>query len=390
MLPTRLPSAALPADVLDARDAMLRDVALLVGTESSSSDLVQLARCREVLEDLVVSRLGHPDARTLHPGGPRGDTLELTYAGAAEGSVLLVGHYDTVWPTGTVAEWPLKPVAVEGKGECLTGPGAVDMKAGIVVAIWSVLLARAAGADLPTVTLLFNADEEIGSLSSREVIEQVAARHDASLVFEGGLEGAVKTGRKGVGLFEVTCEGIEAHAGNFPEQGASAISAMADVIPRIDALADAAAGTTINVGTIRGGSGTNVVAGSCTVGIDVRVTGPEEQERVDAGFAALAATDPRVRVEVSGRWNRPPMRLTEASRSLLEDLRAAAGRCGYDLRGVSVGGASDANFISAAGGAVVCGVGPSGGGPHARHEFVEVASILEQTALVRAYLAGGR
>lgn len=384
--PHRLPADALPAAVVAARDAMLADTALLVGTESSSRDLAALAGCREVLEDLVERRLGTPDRRVLHPGGAQGDTLELTYRGSAAGTVLLVGHYDTVWPTGTVAGWPLAPVEVEGRGECLTGPGAVDMKAGLVVAIWSLLLAREIGSPLPTVTLLMNADEEIGSLSSRPVIEEVSGRHDVTLVFEGGLDGAVKTGRKGVGIVEVTCVGIESHAGNFPEQGASAISAMAGIVPRLDALADPDAGTTVNVGTIHGGSGSNVVAGRCTVGVDVRVTSVAEQDRIDAGLADLAAEDPRVRVEVEGRWNRPPMELGGPGAALFEDLAAAADRLGYALQEVAVGGASDANFIAAAGGAVVCGVGPGGGGPHARHEFVEVASILEQTALVREYL----
>lgn len=386
MHPHRLRADAVPADVRAALPAILQDVALLVGTESSSDDLEALAACREVLEDLVVRRLGRPDRRVLHPGGARGDTLEMTYTGDGSGSLLFVGHYDTVWPTGTVAGWPLAPVEVEGRGPCLTGPGAVDMKAGLVVAIWSLLLARDTGAPLPTVTLLLNADEEIGSLSSRPVIEEVSGRHDASLVFEGGLDGAVKTGRKGVGIFEVTCHGIESHAGNFPEQGASAITAMAGIIPGIDALADREAGTTVNVGTIRGGSGTNVVAGRCTVGIDVRVTSAAEQDRIDAGLATLVGPDPRVRVEVEGRWNRPPMEPGGRSAALFAQLAAAAGRLGYALQGVSVGGASDANFIAAAGNAVACGVGPGGGGPHARHEFVEVASILEQTALVREVL----
>lgn len=386
MIPHRLPASNIPHDVQEVRESILADVDTLVSTESSSYDLDALAECRETLENLMRQRLGDPDSRSIHPGGEHGDLLEMTYSGNLPDRVLLVGHYDTVWPTGTCETWPLHHVQVPGRDECLSGPGAVDMKSGIVVAMWSLVLARSAGAALPTVTFLFNADEEIGSPSSRAVIEQTALGHDASLVFEGCVDGAVKTHRKGVGIFTLTCTGVESHAGNFPEQGASAITAMAELIPQLNALADPDAGTTINVGRIEGGTGSNVVAGRCTVKVDVRVAAEAEQARIDRGLAQLRPNDSRVDLDITNGWNRPPMTMTDASLPLFEQLQDAANRLGYRLGGASVGGGSDANFISASGGAVVCGLGPDGGGPHARHEFVEVSLILEQTALVRQFL----
>lgn len=385
---------------------MLADLAELVACESSSYDPDALARCREVLESLVERRLGPPDERALlacprpsaRQTGPDqtdaaqaadavtpGDVLTMTYRGTAPGTVALVGHYDTVWPTGTGAHWPLAPTTTPAGRRAQSGPGTVDMKAGLVVAIWALRLAREAAA-VPTVMLVMNGDEEIGSVGSHDHIAALADQVDAALVFESSADGAVKTGRKGIARFEVRCEGIEAHAGNDPEAGASAISALAELIGRLDALADPAEGTTVNVGLIDGGSGVNVVAGRARAQLEVRVTSAAERERIHRALAGIAPADPRVSCTVTGAWHREPMQLTDASAILLDSLRASARGLGAELADVTVGGGSDANILSAAGVPVICGLGPSGGGDHARSEHVDLDSILEQTALVSAWL----
>jgi glutamate carboxypeptidase len=233
---------------------------------------------------------------------------------------------------------------------------------------------------------VFNGDEEIGSLSSRPVIERVGTLADATLVLEPGADGAVKTGRKGIGIFDVVATGVESHAGLDPEAGASAIHALAEFITAATAVADPARGTTINAGLVDGGSGTNVVAGQATARFDIRVETAAEQQRVDAAFDAITVSDPRVQVKVEHGWNRPPMTLTPASAPLLEVARSVAGELGQPLRDVSVGGASDANFVAGLGKPVLCGLGAVGFGAHARGEFIYADSVAPQTALVAGML----
>lgn len=384
--PHRLQPEAVPPAVREAEPEMLADLAALVAQESSSYDAQTLLTCREAVETLVTDRLGAPDERAVLECTTPGDVLTMTYRGTRSGTVLLVGHYDTVWPTGTGAHWPLTETSTAAGRRALTGPGTVDMKAGLVTAIWAVRLARQTGRALPTITFVFNGDEEIGSVGSHDHLAALAPTCDAALVFESSADGSVKTGRKGIARFEITCHGIEAHAGNDPEHGASAISALAGLIGRLDALADAEQQTTVNVGLIDGGSGVNVVAGRAHAQVEVRVTSAQEARRIDAALAALTAADPRVRTEVTGAWHREPMQLTDASATLLERLRAAAQTLGYELADVTVGGGSDANILSACGTPVVCGMGPSGAGDHARHEHVDCDSILEQTALTMSWL----
>ncbi|MGO4424805.1 M20/M25/M40 family metallo-hydrolase, partial [Streptomyces sp. MCAF7] len=289
------------------------------------------------------------------------DTLTLTYngTGAGPGHVALVGHYDTVWPTGTLAGWKQPEPDGDGDGdgdgrEKLSGPGIFDMKTGLAQGIWALKLARESGVPVPTVTFLFNGDEEIGSLSSRPVIEEVAWKADVTLVLEPTAHGAVKTARKGSGIFQVIATGVEAHAGLAPQDGASAITALSEFVLAAAAVAAPERGTTVNTGLIKGGSATNVVAGRATAGIDIRVTTQEEQDRVDAEFDAIEVGDPRVNIEIVRDWNRPPMTLNAASAPLLDLAREVARAQGRELSDTAVGGASDANFVSALGLPVLC------------------------------------
>ncbi len=362
--------------------AMVADIEMLVNYETPSRGLDLLNTAAAAIENWMRERLGEPEFAVRHQTHGYGDVIDMGFAGTGETPVLMVGHYDTVWPAGTLAGWPF---TIRGDGTA-TGPGAYDMKAGLVTAVWALRALREAGIPHPPVRFIFNGDEEIGSPASRPVIEQAAARAKATLVLEPGVGWDVKTERKGVGAFTVSVTGVESHAGNEPLAGASAIHALAELIPVLVEAQDHAAGTTINVGVIEGGTTRNVVAGRAHCVADVRASTALEAERVEGVFAALAVRDPRISVQISGGWNRPPMQLTEASRPLWEMARDLSGMLREPLAGISVGGGSDANFIAGLGLPVLDGLGASGGGPHARHEHVVLADVPDRAALVAGVL----
>ncbi|RSM74515.1 peptidase M20 [Amycolatopsis sp. WAC 01375] len=355
---------------------MLDDLRTIVELETHSYDKPMLDKGLDTIRSWVFDRLGAPDTEARHTDLVRGDVLELSYAGTAPGTVLLLSHYDTVWPTGTLAEWPYADE--DGR---ISGPGAFDMKLGLVQSVWALRGLRELGLPHPSVKFLFNGDEEIGSPHSRPYIEAASEGALATLVFEASLDGKLKTARKGVGLFDVTVTGVEAHAGLDPYAGASAIHALAEVVGRLVSAGSREHGTTVNVGTISGGTGRNVTAGNAVCGVDVRVAEPSEMDRIDEVFAGLAATDPRVTVAVEGEWNRPPMTPNDPSRALFAAARKVAAEAGWDLDETAVGGASDGNFVSALGRPVLDGLGAVGGGAHARFEHVLATHIPERTAL---------
>lgn len=355
---------------------MTDDLRTLVELETPSDDKRLLDAGLAAIRGWLVARLGEPDETERHDCGPQGDVLAVTYRGTAPGTALLLCHYDTVWPAGTLAEWPFE--VADGKA---SGPGVFDMKTGLVQAVWALRLLRELGLPHPTVRLLLNGDEEIGSPASRPHIERLSEDVLATLVFEAAQNGALKTSRKGVGLFDVTAHGVESHAGLDPLAGASAIHALAEVVPHITALGAPERGTTVNVGLISGGTGRNVVAAQARCGIDIRIAEPAEMARIDAGFGALTASDPRVRLAVSGGWNRPPMVPNEPSRRLFKQAHALAAELGWELEETAVGGASDGNFVSALGRPVLDGLGALGSGAHARHEHTLLDAVPARTAL---------
>lgn len=368
----------------EAADMLLADIIGLVELESHSWDLPALETARAAVRDLAVKRLGEPDRETLDGDGTYGEVLTLTYEGSGSGRVLVVGHYDTVWPAGTLAGW--QGPAGGDDGGVLSGPGIFDMKTGLVQGIWALKLLRDADIPCPTVTFLFNGDEEIGSVYSRPLIEKAALEADAVLVLEASADGAVKTGRKGVGIFTVRATGVEAHAGLDPTAGASAIHALAEFVVQAVQVADLDRGTSLNVGLIEGGSGSNVAAGSATAVIDIRVRNAAEMKRVDTALDAIAVSDARVDIDVEHFWNRPPMAPPEIN-PLLQAAREAAADVGLQLQDVSVGGASDANFVAALGVPVLCGLGAVGGGAHARSEHIQVKAVPVWTAMTAGTLS---
>lgn len=371
----------------EALPEMTGDLRRLVELETPSDDKELLTAGLAAVEAWAHHRLGPPDESRRYDGGPHGDMLELLYRGTSPAVVLVPCHYDTVWPAGTLAAWPFR-VSEDGRA---TGPGVFDMKCGLVQAVWALRLLRELDLPRPSVRLFLNGDEEIGSPASRPVIERLSEDATATLVCEAsaGPEGALKTSRKGVGLFEVTVEGVEAHAGLDPYRGTSAVHALAELVTRIAGLGSRERGTTVNVGVISGGTGSNVIAGRANCSIDVRIADPAEADRIDAALASLAPSDPRARVRVTGGWNRPPMVPTPASRLLFKQAHAAAQELGWPLRETAVGGASDGNFVSALGRPVLDGLGAVGDGAHARHEHVLLDHIPPRTALLAALLMAG-
>ncbi len=321
-----------------------------------------------------------------HPRPHHGDILEARLSGPDSGgpSTLLLTHYDTVWPLGTLQRMPIKR-----DGDVFSGPGAVDMKAGIATAIHAVKVLEAAGVPLAgDVTLLLTSDEETGSQESRDLIEELARRHDRVLVLEPGRDdGALKTGRKGVGGYRVAFSGRSAHAGNNPSDGASALRELSHFLLFVEDLADEVAGTTVNLTQASGGFASNVIAEEANAVVDLRVLKASEGKRVDDAVRHYQPRDERVQLSITGGLNRPPLELTAANETLFELAQSVLSDLGLDLEGAVVGGGSDGNFTSAIGIATLDGLGSVGGGPHARHEHIRVKETLERVALLAGLLA---
>ena len=308
----------------------------------------------------------------------------LATLGSGSGGILLLHHLDTVYPAGTIQTTPW----TERNGRAF-GPGALDMKGGIVVTLAALsMLVRAARHPARPVRCLFTSDEETGSHTSRELLEDLARRSDLVLCLEPAMrDGSLKTSRKGTGLFVVETVGRAAHAGNNPEAGINAIVEMAHQIPMIQGLAAPASGTTVSVGVIEGGTRTNVVPERCRVRVDVRVVEAAEQTRLEAALAALHPVLDGARIEIHGGWNRPPMARTDWIASAFEQARRIGDGLGLRLTEGAAGGASDANFVAALGIPVLDGLGPVGDGAHSPQEFVEIHSLPERAALLAALLS---
>ncbi|MFJ3196914.1 2-dehydropantoate 2-reductase [Streptomyces griseoviridis] len=368
------------------REELVTDLADCTAQGSASDDPDALDACLVWLRDWLDRRLGTPDAEEILPRADAGDVLVRRYPGrdtsAGDGRpVLLLGHYDTVWPTGTLDDWPFMR-----DGDRVTGPGVFDMKAGLVQAVWALRALDALGLPRPACTLMLNGDEETGSLASHEAIVEEARGSRLAMVFEAAADGAVKTARKGVGLFTLTVTGREAHAGLDPAAGASAVDELAHQILRLAGLRDHEAGTSLNVGVVEGGTRSNVTAGRAVARIDVRVASAAERERISRALAALTPVDARTRVEITGDWNRPVFERTEQVAALAGLARRCAGLLGEELAEASVGGASDGNFVAAAGTPVLDGIGALGSGAHARSENTSVSGLVGRSALAATVL----
>jgi glutamate carboxypeptidase len=297
--------------------------------------------------------------------------------------VVLVGHTDTVHPVGTKEK---NPTRIDG--DRFYGCGIFDMKANIVLMVEAFRFLNENNlTPARPITIFLSCDEEVGSHSGRAILEREAANAEMAYVFEPSAAGRIKTGRKGTGQYVVKTHGIPAHAGLEPEKGASAILELARQIERLQSMNEAAAGTTVNACTIRGGTTSNVIPEFAEAEVDVRFTSMSEAERIDREIKSLLPVDGRVKIVVEGGINRPPMERTDTVVSLYEKARSVAASFDYEIGETQVGGASDGNFIGALGIPVLDGLGITGDGAHTLHEHILISDIAKRAALVTLLLS---
>jgi glutamate carboxypeptidase len=365
---------------------MLDLIGQFVECESPSDDRAAVSR----FVDLVCDTLAPVARLKTVPGGRFGNHLlaEMKLPGRAKsGQVLALGHSDTVWPIGTLRGMPFR--SYRGR---LWGPGVLDMKAGIVFFLFAARALREL--DLPVasrVLLQLNSDEEVGSASSRALTEENARRSHTVLVLEPGtgLDGKLKTARKGVGAITLTVRGKASHAGVDFQAGASAVLELARQIDSIAKFTNLTRGITVNPGVIAGGTRSNVVAAEARAEVDIRVARLRDAAPLEGKFHALKPVDRRCAIAISGGLNRPPLERSAAVRKLFRAARKLALELAIDVEESSTGGGSDGNFTAALGIPTLDGLGAVGEGAHAAHESILINRIADRTALIAKLLLGG-
>lgn len=359
---------------------MLTVLQQVVELESPSNDKASLDRLISFLQRQVVDLGGKAE---VVEQAERGNHLLATF-GQGDKQLLVLCHIDTVWELGEIEA---RPFHVEG-GKAY-GPGVYDMKGGVVQTLFALQHLMQRGWPLDArVVVLFNSDEEIGSPTSRALIEEQARHSEAVFVLEPAIapHGALKTSRKGVGSFHMQVTGIAAHAGSDPEKGASANLELAKQIIWLHDQTDFAKGTTVNAGVIHGGTRANVIAQSAEAFIDLRVETMEEAKRIVPAILARQAITPNTKVAVTGGLNRPPMERSQQMVELYQLAERLAAELGIEISEGSSGGGSDGNFTAALGVPTLDGLGAVGDGAHAEHEFLYVDKMPERTALLARLL----
>jgi glutamate carboxypeptidase len=352
----------------------------LVQQESPSED-PQAVNAAASLITFQAQKLG---ARAKwHKQTKFGDVLELRFGPqrSKQKPVLLLGHLDTVWPIGTLTKMPWR----EADGR-YWGPGVLDMKAGVVMALAALDTLRELKSSRP-VTLLLNSEEEVGSPISRPITERLAMESAAVFVLEPAQGLAYKTARKGVGHYHVHVTGVGAHSGVDFERGHSAVLELAKLIQTISNFTDLARKLTVNCGVIAGGTRSNVVASSAHAEVDVRIAKASDATHVEKLFRRLKVSDPHCRLTITGGINRPPMERKPGTIALFKKARSLATELGFVLDEAATGGGSDGNFTAALGVPTLDGMGAVGEGAHATHESVVIEHLVPRTALLAAMIA---
>jgi glutamate carboxypeptidase len=373
--------------------------ALLAGARRKESALVELTRklvlcespsdvksavdaCVAIATDAIGTRGGRVK---LHRQREYGNILEARFGprkrkGAKP--VLLLGHLDTVWPVGTLRSMPLR--IADGR---LWGPGTLDMKAGVAMALTAIEMLAEAELLQREIILLLNSDEEIGSPASRPMTENLARECAAVFVLEPAQGLAYKTARKGTGNWRIDIRGIAAHAGVDFEKGASAVRELSRVIESVSSWTDLKRGLTVSVGVAGGGSKTNVIPAEAFAEVDVRIARIGDAPRIERKFALLKPADKRCSLSITGGINRPPMERTRGTVQLFQQARSLAADLGIMLDEAATGGASDGNLTSALGIPTLDGMGAVGEGAHASHESILLDHLATRTALLAGMLA---
>ena len=364
---------ALQASILDS-------IRVLVERETTSREEARLNEIAGFVASQL-SDLGGQIELTPQPG--YGTHLRARFDfghDLSEEQVLVIGHLDTVWPVGTLDRMPFR-LTPEGAAH---GPGVFDMKSGIAIAVRALNAIRTLGLQTKRpVTLLLTCDEEIGSKTSRSLVEEEAKRSAAALVLEPPITGGmVKTGRKGIGVFGVRAIGRAAHAGLDPRKGINANVELAHQVLRLAEMNDHERGVTVSVGVMNGGTTINVVPAEASAKVDVRFWTPEDGERIVSEIRSLQPVLAEAQLEITGGINRPPMPRSEKNIALYEHARDLAAELGFELNDAVVGGGSDGNFTAAMGVPTLDGLGVDGAGAHADHEHIIVSDIPRRAALL--------
>jgi glutamate carboxypeptidase len=362
---------------------MLAALEQLVKFESPSTNKTALDAYARNLSRRF-EQLGAETTTLANPGA--GDHLQVVFSAPqakSESPGLLLCHYDTVWGIGTIDAQPFRV-----DGDQVYGPGIYDMKASHVMVEFAIKAIGELEVQLPrSIVVLFTSDEEIGSQTSRKLIEDLAHQAQYVLVLEPPTaEGGLKTARKGVGGFNLRITGRAAHAGAQPERGISAVHELARQIVRLEGLADEVQGTTVNVGVIKGGTRSNVIAAHAEAEVDARAWTTEEAQRVETAIMNLQPLLPGAELEVEGGFERPPMVRSQAIADLFRRASQLGAKLGMDLQEGSTGGGSDGNFTAALGVPTLDGLGVMGDGAHADYEHILFSHLPAQTSLLAALL----
>lgn len=360
------------------RDLMVETIRELVEIESPSDNKPAVDRIAKFLAPKFEALGGRVQ---LHPSNDFGDSLQINFTSASNGKpVLLLGHYDTVYPLGTLAKMPC--IIEDGR---LRGPGVLDMKSGIALILHAIAALQEWHGGLPRpITIFLVSDEEVGSRSSRKITEALARKSAGVLVLEpaAGLRGAVKTARKGVGEYMLRVKGVAAHAGLDPGKGHSAILELARQIAILAKLNNLRQGVSVNAGVIEGGTRTNVVAAEASVRIDVRIKNAKQAAGIDRKLRSLKPFDKYCQLEMTGGINRLPMERTAGVATLYKKARQIAAEVGWKLEEAAVGGGSDGNFTAGIGIPTLDGLGGVGDGAHAVHEFIVISELPRRALLL--------
>jgi glutamate carboxypeptidase len=374
--------AALLTYLQQRRDAMVETLRQMVELESPSDNKAAVDRLGEFLAEQFADSGGRPK---FHRQSERGNHLQVDFAGAnSRRPVMLLGHFDTVWALGTLARMPWR--VARGRA---WGPGSYDMKSGITLMLHALAALREVRGKLSRpVTVLLNTDEEVGSNTSRAIIERLARQSAAVLIMEpsAGLKGAVKTARKGVGEYCLKVAGVPAHAGISPQEGASAIVELAHQIVKVCGFTDLKRGISVNAGVIEGGTRSNVVAAEASALIDVRIARVRDAAYIDKKLHALRPVNKKCSLELAGAINRLPMERTAGVAALYGKARGIATRLRWKLEEASTGGASDGNFTAALGVPTLDGLGGVGEGAHAFNESVIIEELPRRAALIASLI----
>ena len=359
---------------------MRNNLRTLVEQESPTEDPALVNAAASLVENLA-RKQGFQSKR--YQRKEFGDILELQLVAtrSRQKPVLLLGHLDTVWSAGTLKSMPWR----EEKGR-YWGPGVLDMKAGVIMALAAVSALQEVQMER-SVTLLLNSDEEVGSPFSRAITERLAKRSAAVFVLEPAQGLAYKTSRKGVGHYDVQVTGVAAHSGVDFERGHSAILEMAKLVQTISGFTDLKRKLTINCGVISGGTRSNVIAENARIEVDVRIAKAADAAYVEKLFRRLRVSDPHCKLKITGGINRPPMERKPGTVALFKQARSLAAQLGFELDEAATGGGSDGNFTAALGIPTLDGMGAVGEGAHAAHESIMIEHLVPRTALLAAMIA---